>query len=54
MPGMKGFVVIRRRWVVERPFAWIMKYRRLVGDYEQLTRVAEMLIIIADAATLVR
>lgn len=53
-PGPNGFVVIRRRWVVERTFAWIMKCRRLVRDYEQLTDVAEALITIAAAATLVR
>ena len=53
-PYMKGFVVIRRRWVVERTFAWIMKCRRLVRDYEQLTDVAETLITIAASATLVR
>lgn len=54
MPWMTGFVVIRRRWVVERTFAWIMKCRRLARDYEQLTCVAETLITIAAAATLVR
>lgn len=53
-PGAKGFVVIRRRWVVERSFAWIMKSRRLVRDYEQLTRVAEALILIAASATMLR
>jgi transposase len=53
-PGAKGFVVIRRRWVVERTFDWIMKCRRLVRDYEQLTAVAETLITIAAIATLVR
>jgi transposase len=54
MPWMKGFVVIRRRWVVERSFAWIMKCRRLARDYEQLTCVAEALVMIAASATLVR
>lgn len=54
MPWMKGFVVLRRRWVVERTFAWIMKCRRLVRDYEQLNRVAETLITLAAAATLIR
>lgn len=54
MPWMKGFVVIRRRWVVERSFAWIMKCRRLARDHEQLTGVAETLILIAAAATLIR
>ncbi len=49
-----GFVVIRRRWVVERTFAWIVKNRRFVRDYEQLTAVAETLITIAATATLIR
>ena len=54
LPHAKGFVVIRRRWVVERTFAWIMKCRRLVRDYEQLTEVAETLITIAACVTLIR
>jgi transposase len=49
-----GFAVIRRRWVVERTFAWIVKNRRFVRDYEQLTAVVETLIIIAACATLIR
>ena len=53
-PGAKGFTVIRRRWVVERSFAWLIKSRRLVRDYEQLTRVAEALILIAASATMLR
>ena len=53
-PGTEGFVVIKRRWVVERTFAWIMKQRRLVRDYEQLPSVAETLITIAASATLIR
>jgi transposase len=36
----KGFVVQPKRWIVERTFAWICKYRRLVRDYEYLTRVS--------------
>ena len=36
-----GFAVIQRRWVVERTFALIVKNRRFVRDYEQLTAVAE-------------
>jgi transposase len=54
LPFMTGFVVLRRRWVVERTFAWIMKCRRLVRDYEQLTHVAETLITIAASATMIR
>jgi len=50
----EGFEVLPRRWVVERTFAWIMKNRRFARDYEQLTEVAETLIVIAACATLVR
>lgn len=31
---MKGFEVLPRRWVVERTFAWLGRYKRLVRDYE--------------------
>ena len=32
--GQKGFVVLPRRWVVERSFAWITRWRRLARDHE--------------------
>jgi transposase len=32
--GAKGFVVIARRWVVERTFAWLGRCRRLAKDWE--------------------
>ena len=50
----KGFQVLPRRWVVERTFRWMTRWRRLVRDYEQLTEVAETLITIAPSATLIR
>ena len=31
-----GFVVLPRRWVVERSFAWASRFRRLARDYERL------------------
>jgi transposase len=34
----KGFVLLPRRWVVERSFAWATKFRRLVRDYERLAQ----------------
>ncbi len=36
-PGSKGFVKLPRRWVVERTFAWIGRYRRNSRDYEWFT-----------------
>ena len=54
LPSMQGSVVLRRRWVVERTFAWVMKCRRLVRDYEQLNRVSETLITVAASATMIR
>ncbi len=32
----KGFVLLPRRWVVERSFAWATRFRRLAKDYERL------------------
>jgi transposase len=32
----KGFVLLPRRWVVERSFAWTARFRRLARDYERL------------------
>ena len=32
----RGFVLLPRRWVVERSFAWVSKFRRLARDYERL------------------
>lgn len=39
--GAKGFVLLHRRWVVERTFAWLGRYRRLSKDYEYSTRSSE-------------
>jgi transposase len=32
----RGFVLLPRRWVVERSFAWTARFRRLARDYERL------------------
>lgn len=37
----KGFVLLPRRWVVERSFGWLSRFRRLGRDYERLTRTLE-------------
>ena len=41
---MAGFVVLPRRWVVERTFAWLMHSRRLARDYETLPASSEAMI----------
>jgi transposase len=39
-----SFQVVRRRWVVERTFGWLMRYRRLARDYERRTENHEAMI----------
>ena len=41
------FVVLPKRWIVERTFGWFSKYRRLSKDYETLTNSSESMIYIA-------
>lgn len=43
----KGFVLLPRRWVVERTFGWLVKARRLVRDHERNPRHHEALVYIA-------
>jgi len=50
----KGFKILRRRWVVERTFGWLMKQRRLVRDYEVTESSAEAWVYIAMIRIMLR
>ena len=43
----RGFVLLPRRWVVERSFAWITRVRRLARDYERLPETLAGLHVLA-------
>lgn len=45
--GATGFVVIPRRWVVERSLGWLGRWRRLSRDYEELPEVSEAMVTLA-------
>jgi putative transposase len=49
-----GFRVLKRRWVVERTFAWLGRNRRLSKDYEALPASAEAWIYVASCRLLLR
>jgi transposase len=53
-PLPTGFQVLKRRWVVERTFAWLGRYRRLSKDYEALPASEEAWIYLATTNLLVR
>ena len=48
----RGFVLLPRRWVVERTFAWTARFRRLARDYERLPETLAGLHFIAIAGLL--
>ena len=52
--GQKGFLVLPRRWVVERTFAWLTQCRRLAKDYETLPESSEALIYLAMTRLMIR
>ena len=44
----KGFVVLPKRWIVERTFAWLGRYRLLNREYEHLTQTSQSDVYIAS------
>ena len=50
----KGFVILPRRWVVERTFAWLGNYRRLSKDYEENIPSSESMIYLASIHRMIK
>ena len=54
LPDQIGFQVLPRRWVVERTFGWMTRWRRLVRDYEVLLDVSGAMIHVSMGALMLR
>jgi transposase len=52
--GWKGFVLLPRRWVVERTLAWLNQSRRLSKDYERLPKGSEVMIYLSMMRLMLR
>jgi putative transposase len=52
--GTKGFLLLPKRWIVERTFAWLGRYRRLSKDYEYLPQTSEIMIRVAMIHLMIR
>jgi transposase len=50
----KGFILLPRRWVVERSFAWVARFRRLARDYERLPETLAGLHFLAFAILMLK
>ncbi len=53
-PGVKGFSLLPRRWVVERTFAWLSRNRRLAKDFEATPASAHAWLMLASIKLLTR
>jgi putative transposase len=51
---VKGFVVLPKRWIVERTFGWLGRYRRHSKDYERNVASSEAMIHIAMIHLMIR
>ena len=53
-PGSEGFVKLPRRWVVERTFAWLGRYRRNSRDYERYAESSEAMVQVSSIHRMLR
>jgi transposase len=53
-PPMPVFTVLKRRWILERTFGWLGRWRRLSKDYEGLPSTSEAMIYAAMLSILLR
>ncbi len=53
-PGQRGFVVLPKRWIVERTLAWLGRCRRLSKDYEGTTASSRAFVQVAMIGLLLR
>jgi putative transposase len=53
-PDATGFLVLPKRWIIERTFAWLGKCRRLSKDYEHLVASSEAMIRLAMIGLMLR
>jgi putative transposase len=52
--GTKGFQILPHRWVVERTFSWLGRYRRLARDYEHTVLSSEAMVYLASIRRLLK
>ncbi|WP_146510749.1 transposase, partial [Thalassoglobus neptunius] len=52
--GVRGFVLLPKRWVAERTFSWLGRWRRLSRDYEHHTKSSEAMIYVASIGRMLR
>jgi putative transposase len=52
--GQRGFVVLKKRWIVERTFSWFGGSRRLSKDYEYLPQVSEAMVQLSSIRVMLR
>ncbi|EAQ33621.1 transposase (class IV) [Nitrobacter sp. Nb-311A] len=53
-PDLQRFVVLPKRWIVERTFAWISRNRRLMRDFERYTRTVAAFVRLAMIRIMLR